>query len=42
LSQKIPSGDWHAGTNNLGQNGLNLIHLWRHPQKCKSKIFLFF
>jgi len=38
LSQKIGSCSWGPGSDDLGQKGINLPHLWHHPQKTNFRI----
>ena len=36
LREKLPLCGWSLGTDNLGQKGLNLHYLSRHPQKKRN------
>jgi len=33
LIEILASCGWGPGPNNSGQNGVNLLHLWYHPEK---------
>jgi len=42
MNEIQPSSGLFPGTDEMGHSGLNLLHLWRHPQKTKTKTKQFF
>jgi len=41
LSKKQPSSSLGLGPDEVGQNGLKLLHLWHHSQKIQNQKFFF-